>query len=178
MNPRDTTRLGALLVGFLLAAPAVPHDPPEAGCDPAPAEMAREIALMRSRAQPMPESVLSTRLPCLSLNKHYALALKAQADVGFRAPPGRTARSSTARAGMYCFRVSVAGRYRVSITSRHWIDIVDGGTVVPSVSHHRPGCGLVHKTVEFDLPSGKPLTLQLSGQDDSVVGLAITYVET
>ena len=46
--------------------------------------------------------------------------------------------------------------------------------MLESVDHHGPGCDLVHKIVEFDLPGGRPLTLQISGQDDAIIGLAIT----
>jgi hypothetical protein len=51
---------------------------------------------------------------------------------------------------------------------------VDADTAIESVDHFGPGCELVHKVVEFDLPSGRPLTLQLSGNEDAMVGLAIT----
>jgi hypothetical protein len=72
------------------------------------------------------------------------------------------------------FAVPAAGRYRISITSRHWIDVLDGKSVLVSQAHHGPGCDLLHKIVEFDLPTARPLTLQISGRDDAIIGLAIT----
>jgi len=46
--------------------------------------------------------------------------------------------------------------------------------VIGSADHFGPGCDVLHKIVEFDLPSGRALTLQISGQDDAIIGLAIT----
>ena len=116
----------------------------------------------------------SGRLPRLALDKHYAINLVAQDELRFRVKPGRAARAAAPRGGIFEFDVPAAGRYRVSITSRHWIDVADGETAIPSVAHHGPGCEIVHKIVEFDLSPGRPLTLQLSGADDAIIGLAIT----
>ena len=90
----------------------------------------------------------------------------------FRAPAPIESRAL--RGGAFLFEVPATGRYRVSISSRHWIDVVDDKTVIESVGHLGPGCELVHKVVEFDLPAGRPLTLQLSGHDDAMIGLTIT----
>jgi hypothetical protein len=62
----------------------------------------------------------------------------------------------------------------VSLTSRHWIDLIDGDAMVASRRHFGPGCALVHKIVEFELPAERQIVLQLSGRDDVTVGLAIT----
>jgi hypothetical protein len=114
--------------------------------------------------------------PQLLIGKHYALSLLAQDQLKFRVKPGRQTRAESPRGGAFEFTVTSAGRYRVSITSRHWIDIVDGQAVAASLEHYGPGCELVHKIVEFELPAGRPLTLQLSGEDDAIIGLAITPV--
>jgi hypothetical protein len=108
------------------------------------------------------------------LDQHYAINLIAQDQLHFRVKPGRAPRTATPRGGVFEFEVPARGRYRVSITSRHWIDILDGEAAIPSLEHYGPGCELVHKIVEFELPAGRPLTLQLSGQDDAIIGLAIT----
>ena len=52
--------------------------------------------------------------------------------------------------------------------------VIDGDKAIHSVNHLGPGCDLLHKIVEFDLVSGKTFTLQLSGQDDAIIGLAIS----
>ena len=40
----------------------------------------------------------------------------------------------------------------------------------------RPGCDRLHKVVEFELPEGRDLILQFSGDSADSVGLAITPV--
>ncbi len=49
------------------------------------------------------------------------------------------------------------------------------GKALESVAHRgHTGCALLHKVVEFDLPAGRQLVLQLSGAADGKVGLVIT----
>jgi len=163
------------LLALSFARPAMAHEPPTDGCGADPGKDARELAIMRAPAiSTTAESNANGKLPSLVLNEHYAINLIAQERMRFTVRPGRGSRASSSRGGAFQFEVPVAGRYRVSITSRHWIDIVDGRNAVKSVDHHGPGCDVLHKIVEFDLPAGRPLTLQLSGQDDAIVGLAIT----
>ena len=83
-----------------------------------------------------------------------------------------------ARGGIFSFRTGEPGRYRVSLTTRHWVDLVDADVLTASLRHFGPGCSLVHKIVEFDLPGAREITLQLSGRADSIVGLAITPVRS
>ena len=175
MNRRRFTAACAALLGSWIAASAMAHDPPDAGCGAFSRDVAQELATMRLPA--LSENARPhAPLPQLLVGKHYALNLVAQDQLKFRARPGRRARAESPRGGAFEFTVQAAGRYRVSITSRHWIDIVDGQTVVASLEHYGPGCELVHKIVEFELPAGRRLTLQLSGQDDAIIGLAITPV--
>ena len=171
------TGAGVALLGSWIAASAMAHDPPKDGCGAFSHDVAQELATMRLPA--LPENALAhPPFPQLLVGKHYALSLVTQAQMKFRVKPGSEARAETLRGGAFEFTVPVAGRYRVSLTSRHWVDIIDGETVIGSLDHYGPGCELVHKIVEFELPAGRPLTLQLSGQDDAIVGLAITPVPT
>jgi hypothetical protein len=65
----------------------------------------------------------------------------------------------------------------VSITSGHWIDIIDGAALVKSLDFQgRGGCERPRKIVEYELPAGRGLTLQLSGAKDAEVMIAITAV--
>jgi hypothetical protein len=163
------------LLGLLSAAHAWAHDPPQNGCGSSTGDSAHEIAVMQSPAvNATAHADASGRPPRLALDQHYAINLVAQEALRFRVKPARAARATAPRGGVFEFDVPATGRYRVSITSRHWIDIIDGETAIPSVDHFGPGCELVHKIVEFDLSAGRPLTLQLSGQDDAIIGLAIT----
>lgn len=165
--------VATFLMSFVM--PGMAHDPKVLGCDAASPDVALELAVMRSPAISVTAvSGKDSPLPALALDKHYAINLIAQSEVAFRAKPGRTARNDSPRGGLFSFEVPAAGRYRISITSRHWIDVLDGKAVLTSAEHHGPGCELLHKIVEFDLPTARPLTLQLSGRDDAIIGLAIT----
>ncbi|MEO8017796.1 MAG: hypothetical protein ABI769_08285, partial [Pseudomonadota bacterium] len=150
-------------------------DPPPGGCGAFTGDVAHELVVMRSLAVSVNAVAgAASALPTLSLDKHYAINLVAQSQLRLHAKAARYSRATAPRGGAFRFEVPRPGRYRVSITSRHWIDVLDGETAVASVDHHGPGCDLVHKIVEFDLSPGRPLTLQLSGQDDAIIGLAIT----
>jgi hypothetical protein len=175
MKRQCITSACAALLAFLVATRAMPHDPPSGGCGSFPGDFVRELVVMRSAAIPITAKAGSPdQIPQLALDRHYAIGLMAQNQLRFRMSPGRVSRAHAPRGGMFQFEVPASGRYRVSITSRHWIDIVDGEASIPSLNHHGPGCDLVHKIVEFELSSGRPFTLQLSGQDDAIIGLAIT----
>lgn len=175
MNWRSGTLAFVTLVALFPGARALAHEPTTDGCGSVSNDDALELAVMRSPAIPITAgSNAREKLPGLTLDKHYAVSLVAQNQMRFAVKPQRASRTASQRGGALQFEVPAAGRYRISITSRHWIDVVDGKSVVESVDHHGPGCDLVHKIVEFDLPAGRPLTLQLSGQDDAIVGLAIT----
>ena len=83
------------------------------------------------------------------------------------------------QAGLVRFKSVAAGRYRVAMTSGHWIDVVDGQTIIKSRDFQGArGCERPRKIVEFDLPAQRPLTLQLSGASDTPVTLAITVVKS
>ena len=81
--------------------------------------------------------------------------LAIQSTVIFVAKPGKPTPGDGAYAGLVRFRVAKAGRYRVSISGGHWIEVVDGTQVVSSRDFQgQHGCQRLHKIVEFDLPAG------------------------
>jgi hypothetical protein len=66
----------------------------------------------------------------------------------------------------------------VAITSGHWIDVADGDKLLKSHDFQGArGCERPRKIVEYDLPAGRELTLQLSGASDATVILAVTAVQ-
>ena len=78
-------------------------------------------------------------------------------------------------AGLLFFKARVAGRYRIALSSHHWIDLLDGDKAIDSAAHEgKRGCELLDKVVEFDLPADRLLTIQLSGQDTAQVEVVIT----
>ncbi|HEU5137384.1 MAG TPA: hypothetical protein VFU13_19735 [Steroidobacteraceae bacterium] len=174
MKRRGFTAFHATVL-MSVAMQVMAHDPKAESCDASSPAVALELAVLRSPAIPVTAvSGEEVQLPVLVLDKHYAINLIAQSKVVFRVKPARAARDDSSRGGVLRFAVPAAGRYRISITSQHWIDVLDGKSAVTSAAHHGPGCELLHKIVEFDLPAARPLTLQLSGRDDAIIGLAIT----
>jgi hypothetical protein len=84
-------------------------------------------------------------------------------------------RAGDERAGLVQFHSDAAGRYRIALSTRHWIDVVDGANVIESRDFQgASGCERPHKVVEFDLPANRNLTLQLSRAPDSAVAIAVT----
>jgi hypothetical protein len=160
---------------LIFAAPAT-HAHDTAGCEAYTWDLARELAALRAPPKNVDARV---RLPLkrrwLAIGKHYTATLVPQPSVVFASPPARARDPGNASAGLLFFRSGKAGRYRISLASRHWIDVLDGGTAIDSVGHEgKAGCALLHKVVEFELPANRALTLQLSGADSKDVHLVIT----
>jgi hypothetical protein len=168
---------GVLLVGFLWQlASAADVD----ACTGFKWDVSRELAVMKQTPQAITAAVKrGADLPLLSVGTLYSLKLADQTAVAFAAEPGNRHVATGAQAGLVRFRVAKAGHYRVSITSGHWIDVLDGVRAVPSVDFQgHVGCERPSKIVEFDLPAGRDLTLQFSGSNDAEVFVAITAVGT
>jgi hypothetical protein len=141
-------------------------------------DVSRELAVMRQTPHEITAAVKpGADGPLLNLGTLYSLKLADQAVVRFATEPGKHRVAAGARAGLVRLRIGKAGRYRVSITGGHWIDVLDGVRAVPSVDFQgHVGCERPSKIVEFDLPAGRDLTLQFSGSNDAEVFVAITAV--
>lgn len=141
-------------------------------------DVSRELAVMRQ----LPQATLAgtkpgADIPQLDPDRLYDFKLAAQSTVTFQVKPAKPALDDSSQAGLARFKVAHAGRYRVSITSGHWIDIVDGTQVLKSRDFQgQRGCERPHKIVEYELPAGHELTLQLSGSTQAQVLVAITAV--
>jgi hypothetical protein len=79
-------------------------------------------------------------------------------------------------AGLLELTVPQDGVYRISASSRTWIDVLDSETAVARVrpTHRLHRCGQVHKSVEFSLKKGGSYWLQVSGSESPVISLIIT----
>jgi hypothetical protein len=140
--------------------------------------VSREVAVMRKTAQPITAALRpGPDLPRLKVDILYTLTLAEQNAVTFAVQPAKSRSDAGARAGLVRFRVDAPGHYRISITSGHWLDVIDHGQVVDSLDFQgHTGCERPRKIVEYELPAGRDLTLQLSGSSDSQVVVAITAV--
>jgi molybdate transport system substrate-binding protein len=175
-------RAGAIFqnYGFALiatagqAASAADTDP----CTRFTWDVSRERAVMKQTPQAVAAAVKpSADVPQIEPEKLYAVKLAGQSTVTFVANPSKSTLNDGTHAGFVRFRVEKAGRYRVSISSGHWIDIVDGTQLVSSTGFQgQHGCERPHKLVEYELPADRDLTLQFSGSTDAQVIVAITAV--
>jgi len=115
--------------------------------------------------------------PLVKVDKLYELELSPQAAVTYSANPAKPTLNDSAQGGLVRFHTDKAGLYRVSITTGHWIDVVNGDQLIRSkdFSGSRE-CPRPHKIVEFELPANKDLVLQFSGSTDPSVIASITPV--
>jgi hypothetical protein len=113
----------------------------------------------------------------LELDQHYSVKLAPQDKVKFAVKPSKPALDDGAHAGVLSFHTPKAGRYRVSITTSHWLDLVDGGLIVVSSDFQgQRGCEKVHKIVQFELSGNKNFILQFSGGTQANLDVAVTGV--
>jgi hypothetical protein len=83
--------------------------------------ISHELAVMKATPQAIPAAVKpGTDVPRLKLDTLYTLTLADQSAVTFVTGPEKSGKAAAAT-GVVRFRTAKAGRYRVSITSGHWI---------------------------------------------------------
>jgi len=164
--------LSALLSAFSTTGAATEFPP---GCESFTWNVSRELTIAQTPATSITAGADAGDPARIELDTHYRVRLHRQAEVTFTATPGRTVQDGEAFAGLLTFQVPGDGHYRVAITSRHWIDIVDGGKSVPTVDFqgHR-ACPLAHKIVQFDLRAGRDLVLQFAAGSEDEIGVVIT----
>lgn len=164
-----------IALALMCAAPAIADE--VAGCHFV-WDVSHELAVMQQTPQTVAAAVKpGAAAPLLEVDKLYDLKLAAQSGVAYVVKPAKPTLNDSVQGGIARFRLARAGAYRISITSRHWIDVVEGSQVIKSRDFTGArGCERPRKIVEYDLPAGKDLTLQLSGSSEASVQLAITPV--
>lgn len=172
------------LLGMLCAFPANASDDSEQtlpeSCRTFTWDVSKELAALQTTSNAIVASDgMSSSLIRIEPGTFYKAALHPQSAVTLASRPGKPMLDDDAMAGLLTFQVPADGRYRVSITTGHWIDVVDGGQIVSSLDFQgRRGCPLVHKIVEFELSAGRDLTLQFAGGSAPESGVVITQVAT
>jgi hypothetical protein len=176
----------SLLSALCLAAPlpaqqpAAPTSSPhsEEGCEAYTWDLAREFAAMKKPATLLAASADPRVNPVrLEEGRRFAATLVPQGSVNFAATPARQRNRENPTAGLLFFKTGAAGRYRISLSSRHWIDVLDRRRSVDSQSHQgRGGCEALRKVVEFELPAKRDLVVQLSGDAAVTVDVLVTRV--
>ena len=173
----------SFLVVLAGAAASVAHGAEPGGCDAFGLDVKRELALIGAPARAIAahRHLQEAGIP-LVVDQHYLLQLHPQNTVAFIA--GRATRDGALYGGIGYFHVRDAGRYRIAIDTRHWIEVIDSGPdvfdaaaahVVASVAHEgRSDCAALRKVVVFELEAGKTYRLHFSGEAAAQVNLLIT----
>jgi hypothetical protein len=168
----------ALLASSALMAQQPAGKPDAGGCGAFTWNLKREFAAMRTPAMLLAASADPKVNPVrLKEGQHVTATMVPQGSVSFAAPPARQRKAENATAGLLFFKSGAAGHYRISLTSHHWIDVLDHGKAIDSVSHEgHGGCEPLHKAVEFELPASRDLVIQLSGDATATVDIVVTAV--
>jgi hypothetical protein len=149
------------------------------GCAAFTWDVSHELEVLAQPAQTITAARDAKRPVRIELERHYTLKLAPQSEVKYAAKVGKTALDDGAHGGLATVHVTQPGRYRISITSGHWLDLLDGRNLVVSRDFQgQRGCEKAHKIVEFELAGNRDFVLQLSGAPDGTVGVAVTQVKT
>jgi hypothetical protein len=149
------------------------------GCDSFTWDVSHELDVLGKPANTVTAGTDVKKPVRLDLDRHYAAKLAPQSTVHVVTMPGKSTPAADAHAGVFSFHTPKAGRYRISISTDHWLDVLDGGLIVVSSDFQgQRGCEKVHKIVQFELSGNKDFVLQLSGGTQASVDLAITQVKT
>jgi hypothetical protein len=148
------------------------------GCDAFTWDVSHELDVLGQPARSIAAGTDGKKPVHLELDQHYSVKLAPQSSVRFAAKPGKPMLEDGAHAGVLSFHTPKAGRYRVSITTGHWLDVLDGGLLIVSSDFQgQRGCEKVHKIVQYELSGNKDFVLQLSGGTQANVSVAITPVK-
>ena len=162
--------LAGLVMAPALARQEGAAPEPVAAADkrPCPAQAAALPADLVGWSAPSVDRVMTKYYP----NSHWLRGLNTRLglypvqDVAFVATPEKTPEAGT-YGGMMAVRVHKAGRLRIALADRAWVDLVKGatretaktgkkGVLVPSAEHgHGPDCSGIAKIVDYDVEPGR-----------------------
>lgn len=148
-------------------------------------DMKDELAAMATTANGLAANTnLQQAGAPLEVGKHYVVTLTPENQVAFIVAPGRAAKDAAPQGGILYFDVRKSGRYRFSLDTGHWLDVIDAGEklldgstakVLESLGHDSAeGCAAIHKVVAFDLEAGTTYRVHLSGRAAPRVNLVVT----
>ena len=133
-----------------------------------------ELAVLARDSVRLQAGTDAAALPPVHQSQAYRLSLAKQVTVHFETDPGKYSDALGRFAGMVRLRIAHAGRYRVSLDTAAWVDVVAAGHIVPAAAYTGShDCARLRKVVEFQLPAGLA-TVQVSDSDADHVRLAVT----
>lgn len=113
--------------------------------------------------------------PGIATERLVELTLVPDAQVSFATTPGRPVPPQDAFGGLATLTVPRPGPYRISVNQGVWIDVVSQGQLVPAIDYEGSrSCDAPHKVVVFNLPAGRPVTLQFSGAGEVTLRVTVT----
>jgi hypothetical protein len=171
-NTPPARRIATVLL-WLTAFEAPADAPPE--CSRFSWNMSHELDVFEGPAAQADAGTTSATSARIDVDALYAVALHPQPRVEIVHAPGEPPASEGAHAGLVGFRTATPARYRVTVDSSLRIDIVGPNGLIDSAAFQAvPGCPLIYKSVEFMLPGGVDLFVQLTGSSSPRARMAIT----
>ena len=159
-----------IVAACVIAAPAYAQEP--VGCDKFKWPLDKERSLLTSKDAPTLASGTSVKS---SLPVAVIVTLVPFADAKLPAAPERAPKLPGSFAGFIQMSAPERdGVYKISLSSEAWIDVVQGGHFLKSVSFSgATGCAGIRKSVKFDLKA-EPFAIQVSNVPANSIGLAIS----
>jgi len=165
--------LNAMAACALFAAAAGAQDL-SSSCEMNGWSMGAEISAFKSTAENVVASASQSNIPPLEIGSLYVIKLRPQTDVQFLQASSKKSLVQKPLGGLATVTVPTAGQYRITVDSPLWIDVVGpAGTITPVNYTGWHECRLFRKSVEYTLPAGAPLILQLSEATPELVRLVI-----
>ncbi len=117
-------------------------------------------------------------IPSIPVGVRRDIELLPHAEVQFAAPPQQDRGGPDKFSGLVRIQVERPGLYRVSAGNGLWLDLVEGGKVVPSAAFEmQTGCDRIFKSVAYRLDKPGLLLLQLSGSPTKLVPILVTATD-
>ena len=156
------------------ATPAIAGDPPQ-GCIEFAWDVRAEHLLFAMKPVILAAGVDRASTPVVTVDRLYQLELQPQTGVKFPTPPGVREARPEGFGGLAQLQVAVPGTYRISADQPLWVDVAFNGALLKPLDYQgRRDCTNPHKIVEFQLPMGVNLTLQVSNATSASARISIT----
>jgi hypothetical protein len=165
--------LTAMAACALFAAAAAAQDLSDS-CQMNGWSMGAEISAFKSTAENVVASAAETAAPPLEMSTLYVIKLRPQTGVQYPQASGKKSLVQNPLGGLVRFTVPANGQYRITVDSPLWIDVIGpAGMIAPTGYTGWHECRLFRKSVEYTLPAGAPLVLQISEATPELVRVVI-----
>ena len=166
---------GLALLAFAAVTPVHGDEATADGCKAFRWNVSAERALFAGEGRAIDAGRDAATAPSLEPGRLAVLALPEQQAVQYARPPAKLKLADGAHGGLLRITVAKDGDYRLALSSAHWVDIVDGDALLPSLDFHgATGCDAPRKLVRYRLAAGHPLIVQFSGAVDASIRVALT----